>query len=201
MKKTRRAFLTDSSRLLATGVVAGVFPTTSAAGTSPGNFGINTGTVGNVGITSEINTGLSKQGANENIRIALIGANSQGNWNLVQALKQPGVECAAICDVDEAVLAKRTDEITKLQGKKPLQYNEYRKMLENKDIDAVIIGTPDHWHCLQLIDSVMAGKHVYVEKPIANSIYECDQMVKAVRRYKKIVQVGQQQRSGDHWKT
>ena len=187
MKKTRRSFLADSSRLLATGAIAGVFPKPGIAGTSHGIAGAGRGIAGS--------------GANDKIRIALIGANSQGNWNLVQALKQPEVECAAICDIDESVLSKRIDEITKLQGKKPQQYSDYRKMLENKDIDAVIIGTPDHWHCLQLVDSVTAGKHVYVEKPIANSIYECDQMVKAVRRYKKIVQVGQQQRSGDHWKT
>jgi predicted dehydrogenase len=173
MKKTRRAFLNDSSRLVAAGSIAGLFPHITFGGTNQ----------------------ISK------IRLALIGANSQGNWDLVQALKQPGVVCVAICDIDETVLAKRIDEIAKMQGLKPVGYSDHRKMLENKDIDAVIIGTPDHWHCLHLVDCVSAGKDVYVEKPIANSIYECDQMVKAVRKFKRIVQVGQQQRSGDHWAT
>jgi predicted dehydrogenase len=72
-------------------------------------------------------------------------------------------------------------------------------MLENKDIDVVIIGTPDHWHCLNMVDAVSAGKHVYVEKPIANTIEECQIMVKAQERYGKIVQVGQWQRSGSQY--
>ena len=69
-------------------------------------------------------------------------------------------------------------------------------MLEQKDIDAVIIGTPDHWHCLLMVNAVQAGKDVYVEKPMANTIEECNIMVKAARNYNRIVQVGQQQRSG-----
>ncbi len=72
--------------------------------------------------------------------------------------------------------------------------------MDNKDIDAVIIGTPDHWHCLPFIAACEAGKDIYVEKPLANSIAECDLMVKAARKYNRVVQVGQQQRSGDHWK-
>jgi predicted dehydrogenase len=72
-------------------------------------------------------------------------------------------------------------------------------MLENKDIDAVIIGTPDHWHCLNMVDALQADKHVYVEKPLANSIEECNVMLDAGRKYNKMVQVGQWQRSGKHY--
>jgi predicted dehydrogenase len=72
-------------------------------------------------------------------------------------------------------------------------------MLEMKDLDAVNIGTPDHWHCLPMVDACAAGKDVYVEKPLGNSIAECNVMVEATRKYGRIVQVGQQQRSGDHW--
>lgn len=73
-------------------------------------------------------------------------------------------------------------------------------MLEMKDLDMVIVATPDHWHCLQTIDALSAGKDVYVEKPMANSIAECDAMVAAAQKYKRVVTVGQQQRSGKHWK-
>ena len=138
--------------------------------------------------------------ANDKIILGLIGARGQGMADLRQALKQPGVECAAICDVDDAVLKERTADIEKIQGKPPKQYKDFRKLLDNKDIDAVMIGTPDHWHCYIMIAACQAGKDVYVEKPLANSIGECDLMVKAVRKYDKVVQVGQQQRSGDHWK-
>jgi predicted dehydrogenase len=86
-----------------------------------------------------------------------------------------------------------------LQGKKPDTYSDYRKLLDRKDIDVVIIGTPDHWHCLQFVDACKAGKDVYVEKPLANSIAECDVMVAAAKKYNRITQVGQQQRSGKLW--
>ena len=136
----------------------------------------------------------------DKIRIALIGARSMGFGNLENALKQPGVECAAICDIDDSILNQRIADVVKIQGKSPESFKDFRKLLDKKDIDAVIIGTPDHWHCLQTIFACQAGKDVYVEKPLANSIGECDLMVKAVRKYNRVVQVGQQQRSGDHWK-
>ena len=83
-----------------------------------------------------------------------------------------------------------------ITGKKPKIYKDYRKLLENKDIDAVVIGTPDHWHCLNLVDALHADKHIYCEKPISNSIEEADIMLKASVESKKCVQVGQWQRSG-----
>ncbi|PWU02439.1 MAG: oxidoreductase [Bacteroidetes bacterium] len=136
----------------------------------------------------------------DKINIALIGARSMGFGNLQNALKQTGVECAAICDIDDSILKQRIADVVKIQGKSPRAFKDFRKLLDQKDIDAVIIGTPDHWHCLQTIMACEAGKDVYVEKPLANSIGECDLMVKAVRKYNRVVQVGQQQRSGDHWK-
>ncbi len=138
-------------------------------------------------------------GANERIRVGLIGARGMGWANLDDALKIPGVECAAICDIDDSVLDMRIAAVTKRQGKAPQRYKDFRKLLDNKDIDAVMIGTPDHWHCLPFVYACEAGKDVYVEKPLANSIGECDVMVRAARKYKRVVQVGQQQRSGAHW--
>jgi predicted dehydrogenase len=118
---------------------------------------------------------------------------------LASFLKNPGVECVALCDVDRNVLNKRTDDLVKLNAPKPRLYVDYRKMLENKDIDIVIVGTPDHWHCLQFVDSLEAGKHVYVEKPIGNSIAEINIMQKAAKKHGKMVQVGQWQRSQPHF--
>jgi hypothetical protein len=135
----------------------------------------------------------------DKIRVGLIGANSQGYSDLASFLKNPGVECVALCDVDRNVLNKRTDDLVKLNAPKPRLYVDYRKMLENKDIDIVIVGTPDHWHCLQFVDSLEAGKHVYVEKPIGNSIAEINIMQKAAKKHGKMVQVGQWQRSQPHF--
>lgn len=138
--------------------------------------------------------------ANDKVIVGLIGCNGMGFANLTNFVKQPAVECAALCDVDENVLDKRNKDLEDLTGKKAERYGDYRKLLERKDIDAVIIGTPDHWHCLQMVDAVAAGKDVYCEKPLANSIRELDIMVNAARKYNKVVQVGQWQRSGPHWK-
>ncbi|MEX2594153.1 MAG: Gfo/Idh/MocA family oxidoreductase [Anditalea sp.] len=138
-------------------------------------------------------------GANDQINYGLIGANGMGWSNMNAHLKMPRVNCVAIADIDQNVLDRRAADVEKLRGKKPRLYKDYRKMLEDKDIDVVIVGTPDHWHCLNLVDSMAAGKHVYVEKPLANSIEECNVMLKATERYGKIVQVGQWQRSGSQY--
>src|SRR5688572_2681693 len=90
-----------------------------------------------------VKAGISQ---NDKIAVALIGCNGMGWYNLTDHLKFPEVECAALCDVDENVLNRRADELEKLTGKKAKLYKDYRKVLEDKDIDAVIIGTPDHWH-------------------------------------------------------
>ena len=137
--------------------------------------------------------------ANEKLVVGVIGINGMGFSDVKAFLKQENVECAAICDIDQSVLNKRAGNIEELQGKKPELFTDYRKLLERKDLDAVIIGTPDHWHARIMIDACDAGKHVYVEKPMANSIYEAFQMEKAGRKYKKVVQIGQWQRSDPHW--
>ncbi|AWW32469.1 gfo/Idh/MocA family oxidoreductase [Echinicola strongylocentroti] len=137
--------------------------------------------------------------ASDQINVGLIGAKGMGWSNMNSFLKMPQVNCVAIADIDQSVLDMRGADVEKKRGKKPILYKDYRKLLENKDVDVVIIGTPDHWHCLTLIDSLSAGKHAYVEKPLANSIEECNLMVKAADRYGKLVQVGQWQRSGNQY--
>ena len=133
------------------------------------------------------------------LKVGLIGCKGMGYSNLQRHLKIPGVECIALCDIDQNVLNERAGQVEKLQGKKPALYGDYRKLLENKDIDYVIVGTPDHWHCLNMVGALESGKHVYVEKPIANTIQEATIMKNAAKKYGKIVQVGQWQRSGPHY--
>lgn len=139
---------------------------------------------------------------NNKIGVGAIGINGMGWSNLSAMLKtNPDVVCTAICDVDANVLAKRSAELEKNFSMKPVQYADYQKLLADKNVDVVIIGTPDHWHTLMMIDACAAGKDVYVEKPIANSIYECRQMVTAQQKYNKVVQVGQWQRSHAHFQS
>jgi predicted dehydrogenase len=136
--------------------------------------------------------------ANEKINVGVIGVNGMG-WSDTQSfMKIPQVNIAALCDVDDNVLNFRKYELAK-NGHQTKTYNDYRKMLENKDLDVILIGTPDHWHCLQMVEACEAGKDVYVEKPIGNSIEECNVMVAAQKKYNKAVQVGQWQRSMPHF--
>ncbi|WP_439581879.1 Gfo/Idh/MocA family protein [Dyadobacter bucti] len=135
----------------------------------------------------------------DTIRVGAIGINGMGWSDLKAVLKNPGVECVALCDVDKNVLDKRTAELA-AKGIKVKTYADYRKLLEDKSIDAVVIGTPDHWHCLMMVEACQAGKDVYVEKPIGNSIAECRSMVAAQERYNRVVQVGQWQRSQKHFR-
>lgn len=150
-------------------------------------------------LLNENNVFARTVGANDKINVALIGCKNMGWADLSDFLLHPEVDCVALCDIDRNILGEKASELEKLRDKKASLYSDYRKLLDRKDIDAVIIGTPDHWHCLQMVDACAAGKDVYVEKPIANSIAECDAMVAAAKKYNRVVQVGQQQRSGNHW--
>jgi predicted dehydrogenase len=136
--------------------------------------------------------------ANDKINVGVIGVNGMGWANTQSFLKIPEVTIAALCDVDENVLNKRKEELN-AKGMKVKTYGDYRKMLEDKDLNVIIIGTPDHWHCLQMVEACAAGKDVYVEKPVGNSIEECNVMMAAQKRYSKAVQCGQWQRSVPHF--
>ena len=140
------------------------------------------------------------KGANEKLVCGAIGVNGMGWADLAAFLKLPNTECAAICDVDESVLNKRIADTEKIQGKKPVGFKDYRKLLEMPGIDVVIIGTPDHWHCLPMVDACQAGKDVYCEKPLGNSIEEINVMEAAANKYNTVVQVGMWQRSDPHWR-
>lgn len=136
----------------------------------------------------------------DKLNVALIGCRNMGFGILKHHLDTGMVNCVALCDVDENVLKEKSETVKKDYNQSPDLIKDYRKVLERKDVDAVIIGTPDHWHCLITVDACAAGKDVYVEKPMANTIAECNIMVKAQKRYNRIVQVGQQQRDGKIFK-
>lgn len=141
-----------------------------------------------------------KVSPSDKIKIGLIGCNGMGFSDLSAFLNNPECECIALCDVDNGVLQQKAAETEKLQGKKvPFLYKDWRSLIDNKDIDLVIVGTPDHWHCLQMVGAAQMGKDVYCEKPLGNSIEECNIMVRAAQRYNSVVQVGQWQRSDPHW--
>ncbi len=138
----------------------------------------------------------------DQLNIGAIGINGMGWSNVQAALKVPGVNLVAVCDIDNNVVQKRLKELSEknYDTNKIKVYTDYRKLLDQKDVDAVIIGTPDHWHALIMIHACQAGKDVYVEKPVGNSIIECRTMVAAQQRYNKVVQAGQWQRSQQHFK-
>ena len=151
------------------------------------------------GLGTTLNAAAFSGTPSDKLNVALIGVRNMGFGILERHMETGRVNCVGLCDVDKNLLEKRGADVLKSYGQKPLLYGDYRKLLESRDVDAVIIGTPDHWHCLQTVHACEAGKDVYVEKPMANSIAECDIMVRAARKYNRIVQVGQQQRSGVHW--
>ena len=162
--------------------------------------GAGTAVAGGMFLSCDIPALSAKISQNDKFNIGVIGCNGMGWSNTNSFLKMNDVDLVGICDVDSNVVKKRMTDYAALRKNAPKTYSDYRELLNNKEIDAVIIGTPDHWHCKIMIDAVKAGKHVYVEKPIANSIAECSLMVAAQEKTGKIVQAGQWQRSGPHYK-
>jgi predicted dehydrogenase len=178
MKNSRRNFLRNSATALAGTTLATAIPTESFAA-----------------------SGSKRVPPSDKIRYGLIGCKGMGWANMKAHLTtMPEVDCVALADVDQSVLDERSNDVEKLRGTKPKQFKDYRKLLEMKDLDAVVIATPDHWHCLNFCDSLSAGKHVYCEKPVSANIEECYTMLRAAKRYpKQMVQIGQWQRSGTHY--
>lgn len=132
---------------------------------------------------------------NDKLVLGLIGCGGMGASNMRSLLGFSDVTVAALCDVDTTRIPGDYKYVSDKTGKAPDVYSDYRKMLEHKDIDAVIIGTPDHWHALNLVHACEAGKDSYCEKPISHNIVEAKAMVGAQQRFGRIVQVGTWQRS------
>lgn len=134
--------------------------------------------------------------ASEKMVVGVIGCGGMGTADMKQFISNPDVEIAAVCDVYE----ERLKQAVERTDGKAEPYTDFRKLLERKDIDAVIVAPPDHWHALPTIYACEAGKDVYVEKPLAHTVKEGRAMVRAARRNKRVIQVGTQQRSGAHFR-
>ncbi|MDE3180779.1 MAG: Gfo/Idh/MocA family oxidoreductase [Acidobacteriota bacterium] len=134
-------------------------------------------------------------GANDRVRMALIGCGERGSYDMSLFMKNPGVEFVALCDVYEPRRLRQQH----VAGPGAQAYLDYHEVLDRKDIDAVLIGVPDHWHKQVLVDAVHAGKDAYCEKPIMHNIPEGVEMVEAVKQTGRVVQTGTQQRSWPHY--
>lgn len=143
---------------------------------------------------------LVAQGANDELRVVVIGVNSIGNTHLNGFPQIPGVKVVGACDVDSAVLGKRAEEFQKKHGYALKQYNDMRRVFDDANVDAVVLGVPNHWHGLGTVWGCQAGKDVYTEKPCSHNIWEAGQMAKAAEKYDRIVQIGIQRRSFTHLK-
>ena len=140
------------------------------------------------------------QSPNDQIRVGLIGCGSQGNGDASQFARIPNVKIVALADVyGGSIKSTLANPGLRLDAEKTPFFTDFRRLLDLKNIDAVIIATPDHWHALTMISACQAGKDVYVEKPLSLTIDEGRKMVNAARRYNRIVQVGTQQRSAKHF--
>jgi predicted dehydrogenase len=136
---------------------------------------------------------------NEKIRVGLIGGGGMGRGDLLTFLKYQDVDCPIICDVDDKMIASTVEVMNDAGRPSPQTVKDFRQVIDRKDVDAVIVGTPDHWHALPTVYACRAGKDVYCEKPLATTIGEGRIMVDAARRHQRVVQMGTQWRSAKHF--
>jgi predicted dehydrogenase len=133
-------------------------------------------------------------------RVGIVGPGWYGKSDLLRLIQVAPVEVVSMCDVDKTMLSEAVELVASRQAskKKPRTYSDYRLMLAEKDLDIVLIDTPDHWHALPMIEAVQKGMDVWVQKPIGVDVMECEAMVAAARKYNRVVQVGMQRRSTPH---
>src|SRR5437667_8237352 len=138
-------------------------------------------------------------GSNDRLNFAVIGLNGRGYAHL-SALKanRSAARISHVCDVDNNILRKFADAVQRETGESPAMDKDFRAILEQKDVDAITIATPDHWHAPMAIAGLQAGKHVHVEKPCSHNPAEGQMLVQAQRKYGKLAQIGTQQRSSPH---
>ena len=135
-------------------------------------------------------------GANDAVRVAVIGVRGKGNHHLEMLREIPGVRVVALCDIDDTILNRRAEELS-AAGIQVTKHVDVRTLLESKDVDAVTIATPNHWHSLMAVWACQAGKDVYVEKPISHNVWEGRKVVEAAAKYNRIVAAGTQSRSDE----
>jgi predicted dehydrogenase len=133
------------------------------------------------------------------LRVGLIGCGGMGRGDLATFFLNPEVDCPIVCDVDDAMLAQGVALVKQQRGNTPATVKDFRRVIDRKDVDVVLVATPDHWHALPTVYACQAGKDVYCEKPLAKTIAEGRAMVEAARRHNRVVQMGTQWRSGIHF--
>ena len=170
----RRQFLGSSAKNAA-GVAAGVVSLSAAAAIANGTL--------------------------DKIRLAVIGVRNQGKELATSFASLPSACVTAVCDVDDSLLPAAVKSVEQIQGFAPRTERDFRRLLDDPQIDAVVIATPDHWHAVMTILACQAGKDVYVEKPVSHTIEEGTRMIAAARQYDRVVQSGLQQRSGAHFQS
>jgi len=137
----------------------------------------------------------ARTAANDRITVAVMGVRGRGNNLLQEFARRRDVEVKYICDLDRSVLEKRVEETQSATGRRPEGIKDFRRALDDANVDALVLGTPDHWHAIPTIMACQAGKDVYVEKPDGHNILEGQTMVAAARKHGRIVQLGTQLRS------
>ncbi len=140
-------------------------------------------------------TAEGRAAASERVRVAVIGLHGRGTDHAQMFASNPGAEVVAVCDVDEATFGRPIKIVQERTGKAPRVEKDFRRLLDDKTLDAITIATPDHWHALMTVMAAQAGKDVYVEKPVSHNVVEGRRMVEAARKYKRLVQAGTQRRS------
>ncbi len=143
---------------------------------------------------------FGQAGSSKPLRVGMIGCGWYGKCDLFRLIQVSPVEVVSLCDVDRRMLSEAAEMVSQRQAshKKPRTFSDYRTMLAEKDLDIVLIGTPDHWHALPMIAAVKAGAHVYCQKPISVDVVEGQAMLAAARKYNRVVQIGTQRRSTPH---
>src|SRR5688500_12500333 len=144
--------------------------------------------------------GYAAEFADQKKRVGLIGTGWYGKCDLFRLIQVAPVEVVSLCDVDKKMLSEAADMVAQRQAskKRPRTYTDYREMLKEKDLDIVLVETPDHWHALPMIEAVKSGADVWVQKPIGVDIVEGQAMLAAARKYGRVVQVNTQRRSTPH---
>ncbi len=157
--------------------------------------------LGQAGAAAAVGTFASraaKAAANERISVCVMGVRGRGNALLDAFASLPTVDVKYVCDLDETVRKSRAEQIYKKSGRQPEAIADFRRALDDKSVDALVAGTPDHWHAIPAIMACQAGKDVYSEKPDAHNILEGRTMVAAAKKYSRIIQLGTQGRTGKH---
>ncbi len=176
-------------------------PETSTSGESRRNFikktllGTATLTVGGVLPGFSAKSYANILGANEKVRLGMMGVNSRGYALATNFALQPNCEVVSVSDVDSRASEKCIKAVEKIQNSKPKDVPDFRKALEDKDVDALVIAAPDHWHAPAAILASKAGKHVYLEKPCSHNPHEGELLMAVAAKYKNVIQMGNQRRS------